>query len=111
MSNPKVGLVINDRKGRITTSTWDPRGSPASPILFTIYLSGLFVHVAEREVSGMEAHSFVDDLTWLAEDKDENVLGATPEAAAPTAKQWEEQNAVTFDTTKRKPYCWVSGQR
>ena len=73
-----------------------PQGSPVSPILFTIYLSGLFAHV-ERECRAPRRSPFVDDEAWLAEDRDENNLSTTLEAAAAAAQRWADKNAVTFD--------------
>ena len=73
-----------------------PQGSPVSPILFTIYLSGLFAHV-EREVPGIKALSFADGVAWLAEDWGENNLSAILEAAA-AAQRW----AWSLSTQRRR---------
>ena len=90
MSDRKVRLVLNGQEGMDhDVDTGTPQGPPASPILFTIYLSGLFAHV-EREVPGIKALSFVDDVAWLAEDRDEYNLSAALEAAAAAAQRWAD---------------------
>jgi len=40
-----------------------PQGSPAAPILFVRYLSGVFDEV-ERKVPGVSGLSSVDDIGW-----------------------------------------------
>jgi len=47
------------------------QGSPVSPVLFVIYLSGLFGRVEEKENEcGSEGISFVDDVAWVVEGED-----------------------------------------
>ena len=99
MRDRKVRLVLNGQEGTDhDVDTGIPQGSQVSPTLFTIYLSGLFAHV-EREVPGIKELSFVDDVAWLAEDRNEN-LNATLEAVAAAAQRWADQNEVTFDPAK-----------
>jgi len=76
-----------------------PQGSPVSPILFTVYLSGLFGYVEER-VPGVKALSFVGDVAWTTEGETEDGISETLEQAAAAAQEWAEANAVTFDTQK-----------
>ena len=80
-------------------NTGTPQGSQVSPILSTIYLSGLFGH-GEDKVPGIKALSFVDDVAWLAEGGHGDALSATLERAAKAAQEWADANAVTFDTQK-----------
>jgi retron-type reverse transcriptase len=45
-----------------------PQGSPVSPVLFIIYLSGLFGKVEKKEKENQhEGISFVDDVAWVVE--------------------------------------------
>ena len=93
MSQRKVRLCINGQEGADhEVNTGIPQGSSASPILFAVYMSGLFGSVEDR-VPGVNALSFVDDVAWLVE-KDEDSLSAKLEKAAtaakngPTLTQW-----------------------
>ena len=45
-----------------------PQGSPVSPILFNIYLSGIFDKI-EQENPEIIALSFADDIAFLAPEK------------------------------------------
>ena len=83
----------------ILMETGIPQGSPVSPILFTVYLSGLFGYV-EEQVPGIKALSFVDDVAWTTEGDSEDEISLTLERAAAAAQEWVEANAVSFDTEK-----------
>ena len=76
-----------------------PQGSPVSPILFTVYLSGLFGYVEER-VTGVKALSFVDDVAWTTEGDTVDDISPTLKQAAAAAQEWAEANAIAFDTEK-----------
>ena len=102
MSERKVRLVTNGQEGGDhNINTGVPQGSPISPILFAIYLSGLFGYV-EDKVPGIKALPFVDDVAWLAEGKIEDVLSTRLEEAAEAAQECADANAVTFDTDKNE---------
>jgi retron-type reverse transcriptase len=45
-----------------------PQGSPVSPILFIIYLSGIFNKIEEQNLE-IIALSFIDDIAFLASRK------------------------------------------
>jgi len=48
-----------------------PQVSPVSPVLFIIYLSGLFGQVEKKEEEcGSEGISFVNDVAWVVEGED-----------------------------------------
>jgi len=48
-----------------------PQQPPVSPVLFMIYLSGLFGQVEDKEKEcGSEGISFVDDVAWVVEGED-----------------------------------------
>ena len=49
---------------------------------------------------GIQALSFVDDVAWLAEGKDENNLSATLEAAVSAAQQWAKRTRAR--STRRR---------
>ena len=73
-----------------------PQGSPAAPMLFVTYLSGIFDEV-ERTAAGVSGLSFVDDIGWWAEGK--NAEGKLSLAAA-AAIEWAGKNGVAFDRGK-----------
>jgi len=100
VSDRKVHLVLNGQEGGThEVETGIPQGSPVSPILSTVYLSGLFGYVEER-VPGVKALSFVDDVAWTTEGDTEDDISRTLEQAAAAAQDWAEANAVSFDTEK-----------
>ena len=76
---------VSDRKdlngqegGNHEVETGILQGSPVSPILFTVYLSGLFGYVEER-VPSVKALSFVDDVAWATEGDTEDDISQTLE--------------------------------
>jgi len=76
-----------------------PQGSPAAPVLFVTYLSGNF-DVVEAAVPDVHGLSFVDDISWWAEGKDdEEVAGKLSEAAA-AATEWAARSGIAFDHDK-----------
>ena len=66
LTNRKIQLVIDghDNKEK-EIETGIPQGSPVSPILFLIYISGVFNKVLEAN-PGVISLSFVDDLGFIA---------------------------------------------
>ena len=75
-----------------------PQGSPAAPILFVTYLSGIFDAVERRApVSGL---SFVDDIGWWAEGKNADEVADKLSQAAAAAMEWAGKNGVAFDRGK-----------
>ena len=66
LTDRKVQLIIdNTQCSTQPINSGFPQGSPVSPILFTIYLSGTFDEI-ERAVPGVHTLSFVDDIGLLA---------------------------------------------
>jgi len=98
VSDRKVRLVLNGQEGsEHEVETGIPQGSPVSPILFTVYLSGLFKHV-EEQVQGIKALSFVDDVAWTTEGDSDDDICQTLELAAAAAQEWAGANVIAFDT-------------
>jgi len=72
MEERKVIMSMDGREGdSMDVQTGVPQGSPVSPVLFVIYLSGLFGEVEEKEGDcESEGISFVDDVAWVVEGAD-----------------------------------------
>jgi len=72
MEDRKVIMSMDGKEGdSMDVETGVPQGLPVSPVLFFIYLWGLFGQVEEKEtVCGSEGISFVDDVAWVVEGED-----------------------------------------
>ncbi len=82
LTNRKVQLVIHghDNKER-DIETGIPQGSPVSPILFLICISGVFNKVSEKSPLVISL-SFVDDLGFIASGSSVKELVKTLENVA-----------------------------
>ena len=76
-----------------------PQGSPVSPILFLIYLSGVF-DVIERSVPGVRPISFADDMGLLAPGRSVEDVCRKLQEAARIAIEWGQSNLVQFEAEK-----------
>jgi hypothetical protein len=76
-----------------------PQGSPASPILFLIYLRPLFDALTTAHPS-IWSPSYIDDIALVAHGRSREENARTLEAAAQTAFAWAQDNAVAFDDSK-----------
>jgi len=88
MTDRYVKIMLNRETGqdrRVDTGV--PHGSPAAPILFVTYLSDIFEEV-EWKVPGIRRLSFVDDIGWWAEGKDEEAVAAKLTEAATASIEW-----------------------
>jgi len=100
MSDRQVKLVLDGETGKAyPVETGIPQGSPAAPILFVTYLSGIFDEV-EAAVPGIRGLSFVDDIGWWADGADDEAVAANLSRAAEAAISWAEKNGVDFDQGK-----------
>jgi hypothetical protein len=64
MTDQQVKVVLDGEVGQAhQVDTGIPQGSPAAPILFVTYLSGIFEEV-ERAVPSVKGLSFADDIAW-----------------------------------------------
>ena len=97
MSDRKVRIALDGETGEAPpVDTGVPQGSPAAPILFVTYLSGVFDEV-ERKVPGVSGLSFVDDIGWWADGNDDEAVAAKLSEAATASMEWAEKNGVAFD--------------
>jgi len=100
MTGRQVKLVLDGEIGDASpVDTGIPQGSPAAPILFVTYLSGIFDEV-ERAVPGIKGLSFADDVGWWAKADSEDEVAAKLAEAAAAALDWAKNNGVAFDQGK-----------
>jgi ribonuclease HI len=102
MEERKVIMSMDGKEGdSMDVETGVPQGSPVSPVLFVIYLSGLFGRVEEKEEEcGSEGISFVDDVAWVVEGEDVGECTQRLERCAVEAQIWAKENACQFDIEK-----------
>jgi ribonuclease HI len=100
MTDRRVKLVLDGQVGDPNVvDTGVPQGSPAAPILFITYLSGIFDEV-EKAAPGVSGLSFVDDIGWWAEGKNAEEVADKLSLAAAAAIEWAGRNGVAFDHGK-----------
>jgi hypothetical protein len=78
-----------------------PQGSPASPILFLIYLCPLFNTLRKAHLM-LLMPSYINDDALVADGRTRKENAHTLEAAVRMAFTWAANNAVTFDDSKSK---------
>ena len=78
-----------------------PQGSPVSPILFLIYISGVFSQI-ETRLPQITCLSFMDDLSFLTAGYSVPEIKKALEEAGSIALGWGTNNAVTYDISKTK---------
>jgi hypothetical protein len=76
-----------------------PQGAPASLILFLLYLRPLFDSLQLHDPS-IWSPSYIDDVALVAQGKTREGNSRALEAAARTAFQWAQDNAVAFNDAK-----------
>jgi hypothetical protein len=102
MSDRKVKIKMDRRREEVMgVQTGVPKGLLTSPILFAIYIAGLF-KIVEKGVPEVTMLSFVDDVAWVVEGKDAHQCTSYMQRCARRAIQWVEMNAVQFDIGKTK---------
>ena len=100
LTDRKVQLTIdNTQCPTQPINSGVPQGSPVSPILFAIYLSGVFDEI-ERTIPGVHALSFADDIGLLAPGYSVQEACKQLQQAAKVAIDWGCRNMVQFDAEK-----------
>ena len=99
----------HDNKER-AIETGIPQGSPVSPILFLIYISGVFDSVTETSPDIMSL-LFVDDLGFIASGYSVKEITKALEKVAQTVIQWGKSNAVTYDIAKTEAAIFSKSHR
>ena len=103
MSDRQVKLVLDGEVGEANpVDTGIPQGSPAAPVLFITYLSGIFDEV-ERAVPGIRGLSIVEDIAWWADGKDDEAAATKMSETAAASIDWTASNGVAFGHGKTEP--------
>jgi hypothetical protein len=101
LTDRQIQLVIDGHTcPAASLETEVPQGSPVSPILFIIYLSGIF-EVIEAKVP-IKALSFVDDIGLLTSGNLIQKVSEILETAEKEAISWGLANNVSFEVNKTK---------
>jgi hypothetical protein len=96
----QVKLILDGKIGEANpVDTGILQGSPAAPILFITYLSGIFDKV-ERMVPGIKGLSIADDITWWVKGGNEKEMAEKLAEAAAASLEWAKDNGVAFDQGK-----------
>jgi hypothetical protein len=80
-------------------TTGIPQGSPASPILFLIYLRPLFNAITSTHPT-IWTPSYIDDVALVTHGRSREENTRALEAATRTTFTWARDNAVAFDDSK-----------
>jgi retron-type reverse transcriptase len=87
-----------------------PQGSLVSPILFIIYLSGIFDKIEEQNPE-IIALSFIDDIAFLAPRKTVKDIQDVLSNAGEQAITWSLINNVTFDVDKIEAVLFIKKRK
>jgi ribonuclease HI len=96
----QVQLVIDGHGGpEQPINSGLPQGSPVSPILFIIYVRGVFQAIEDR-VPGVRPLSFADDIGLLSQASSVDEVCQKLQLAGEVAIEWGTANGVQFDPGK-----------
>ena len=111
LTDRSVELVIDGfTNPRQKVESGIPQGSPVSPILFLIYISGVF-SIIEEQLPHVTCVSFVDDLGFLTADRSISKIAKTLQKVGRIALEWGANNAVTYDTRKTEAVLFSRARR
>jgi hypothetical protein len=100
LTDRRVSLIIDGYKApEQPIDLGLSQGSPVSPILFLIYIRGVFQAI-ERQVPGIKALFYADDIGLIAQGSSVSEICWQLEAAAKAAIEWGHANSVQFDPKK-----------
>jgi len=102
MTGREIKLVLDGKTGKARPAdTGIPQGSPAAPILFVTYISGIFDAV-EAAVPGVHGLSFVDDISWWVDGADDQAVADKLSEVAAAAIVWAGDSGVASTMARRR---------
>ena len=102
LTDRSVELVIDGyTNSRQRVESGIPQGSPVSPILFLIYISGVFSMI-EDQLPYFICLSFINNLGFLTADQSVSKIAKILEKVGWIAIEWGANNAVIYNTSKTK---------
>ncbi len=111
LTNRKIQLVIDGHENKVREiETGISQGSLVSPILFLIYISGVFDEVSETSPL-VTSLSFVDDLGFIASGSSVKEVIKLLENVAKVVLEWGRLNAVTYDLSKTEAVLFSKSHR
>jgi Reverse transcriptase (RNA-dependent DNA polymerase)/Endonuclease-reverse transcriptase len=111
LTNRQAQLVIDGFTCSLKdTNSGVPQGSPVSPILFNIYLSGIFDKIEEQNPE-ITALSFADDIAFLAPGKTVKDIQDALTNAGEQAIAWGLLNNVKFDIEKTEAVLFTKKRK
>ena len=87
-----------------------PQRSPVSPILFLIYISGVFLEIESR-LPQVTCLSFMDHLGFLAAGNSAIEIKKTLEKTGKIVLNWGMRNAVTYDIGKTEAMLFFKAKK
>jgi len=112
LEQKKVIMSMDGKEGdSMNVEMGVPPGSPVSPVLSVIYLSGSFNQVEKiEEECGSKAISFVDDVAWVVEGEDGGECTRRLERCAVETAIRAKENACQIDI-ENPDTIWVTQPR
>ena len=93
-------MVIDIHKNpKQKVQTEIPQELLMSPILFLIYISGMFSQIEEK-LSGITYVSFVNNLGFLRSGHSISIVGKLLEKTGKIAPKWGANNLISYDKNK-----------
>lgn len=111
LTDRKIQIIIDGHENKEREIKAGIRqGSPALPILFLIYISGVF-DIFSEFCPSITALSLVDDLGFIISRSSVNNIALNLEKVAKTVLQWGKTNAVTYNTAKTEAILFSKSHR
>ena len=103
-------LISHFHNPKCKVETGIPQGSPVSPILFLIYISGVFSEIESR-LPQVTCLSFMDDLGFIAAGNSVIGIRKILEKAGKIPLSWGTRNAVTYDISKTEAMLFSKARK
>lgn len=100
--NRTFQIIIEDKSQKEKITKGVPQGSPISPTLFNILMSGL--NLSEK----IQKIIYADDITIISQDKDIIKAKTELQTAIKNIKQWTDQWDLKINISKSKLMCFTN---